>query len=32
MTATHVDLIERSVHRAHMWINDVAAMFGTNDR
>jgi uncharacterized protein (DUF2267 family) len=32
MAATHVDIIDRSSEKAHVWINDVAAELGTDDR
>lgn len=31
MTATHVDIIDRSVEKAHIWINDLAEELGTED-
>ena len=31
MTTRHVDVIDRSVEQAHIWINDVADEFGTDD-
>ena len=31
MTTHHVDVIDRSVEQAHVWINDVADEFGTED-
>ena len=31
MTTHHVDVIDRSVEQAHMWVNDVADEFGTED-
>jgi len=31
MTTRHVDVIERSTEQAHIWINDVAEQFGTED-
>ncbi len=31
MTTTRVDIIDRSVEKAHIWINDVAAELGTED-
>jgi uncharacterized protein (DUF2267 family) len=31
MTTRHVDLIDRSVEQAHIWIDDVADEFGTDD-
>jgi len=30
--ATHLDVLDRSVEKAHIWINDVAAEMGTSDR
>ena len=32
MTVTHVDIIDRSVEKAHIWVNDVARELGTDDR
>ncbi len=32
MTVTHVDIIDRSVEKAHIWINDLADELGTEDR
>ncbi len=32
MAATRVDIIDRSVEKAHVWLNDVAAELGTEDR
>jgi uncharacterized protein (DUF2267 family) len=32
MTVTHVDIIDRSVEKAHIWVNDVAEELGTDDR
>lgn len=32
MTTGHLDVIDRSVEQAHIWVNDVAAAFGTDDR
>ena len=32
MTASHVDIIERSSETAHIWVNDMAAELGTEDR
>jgi uncharacterized protein (DUF2267 family) len=31
MTTHHVDVIDRSVEQAHVWVNDVADEFGTED-
>ena len=31
MTTRHVDMIDRTVEGAHVWINDVADEFGTED-
>jgi uncharacterized protein (DUF2267 family) len=31
MTTTRVDIIDRSVEKAHIWINDVAAELSTED-
>ena len=31
MSTRHVDLIDRSVEQAHLWINEVADEFGTED-
>ena len=31
-TATHLDILDRSVEGANIWINDVVAELGTNDR
>jgi len=31
MTTTRVDIIDRSVEKAHIWLNDVAAGLGTED-
>jgi uncharacterized protein (DUF2267 family) len=31
MTTHHVDVIDRSVEQAHIWFNDVADEFGTED-
>jgi len=31
MTITHLDIIDRSVEKAHVWINDVAEELGTED-
>lgn len=31
MTVTHVDIIDRSVEKAHIWINDLAEELGTED-
>jgi len=31
MTVTHVDIIDRSVEKAHVWINDLAEELGTED-
>ena len=32
MTTTRVDIIDRSVEKAHIWVNDVAEELGTEDR
>jgi uncharacterized protein (DUF2267 family) len=32
MTTTHLDVLDRSVEKAHVWINDVAAELETDDR
>jgi uncharacterized protein (DUF2267 family) len=32
MTVSHVDIIDRSVEKAHIWINDMAEELGTEDR
>ena len=32
MTTTHLDIIERSVEKTHVWINDVAEELGSDDR
>ncbi|MHB1571288.1 MAG: DUF2267 domain-containing protein [Solirubrobacteraceae bacterium] len=32
MTTTRLDIIDRSVEKAHVWINDVAEELGTEDR
>lgn len=32
MTVTRVDIIDRSVEKAHVWVNDVAEELGTEDR
>jgi uncharacterized protein (DUF2267 family) len=32
MTVTHVDIIDRSVEKAHIWVNEVAEELGTEDR
>lgn len=32
MTVAHVDIIDKSVEKANIWINDVAAELGTEDR
>ena len=32
MTVIHVDIIDRSVEKAHIWVNDVAEELGTEDR
>jgi uncharacterized protein (DUF2267 family) len=32
MTTTRVDIIDRSVEKAHIWINDLAEELGTEDR
>jgi uncharacterized protein (DUF2267 family) len=31
MTTHHVDVIDRGVEQAHVWVNDVADEFGTED-
>jgi hypothetical protein len=31
MTTTRLDIIDRSVEKAHIWINDVAEELGTED-
>jgi len=31
MTTHHLDVIDRSVEQAHVWVNDVADEFGTED-
>jgi uncharacterized protein (DUF2267 family) len=31
MTTHHVDVIDRSMEQAHVWVNDVADEFGTDD-
>ncbi len=31
MTATHVDIIDRSVEKAHVWLNDLEHELGTED-
>jgi len=31
MTITHVDIIDRSVEKAHIWISDLAEELGTDD-
>ena len=31
MTVTRVDIIDRSVEKAHIWVNDLAAELGTED-
>ena len=31
MTVTHVDIIDRSVEKAHIWIDDLAEELGTED-
>ena len=31
MTTTRLDIIDRSVEKAHIWINDVAAELSTQD-
>ena len=31
MTVTHVDIIDRSVEKAHVWINDLAEELSTED-
>jgi len=31
MTTTRVDIIDRSVEKAHIWINDMAAELSTED-
>ena len=32
MTVTRVDIIDRSVEKAHVWINDLARELGTEDK
>jgi uncharacterized protein (DUF2267 family) len=32
MAMTHLDIIDRSVEKAHIWINDLADELGTEDR
>jgi uncharacterized protein (DUF2267 family) len=32
MTMGQLDVIDRSVEQAHIWVNDVAEAFGTDDR
>jgi len=32
MTITHVDIIDRSVEKTHVWLNDLASELGTEDR
>jgi uncharacterized protein (DUF2267 family) len=32
MTTTHLDIIDRSVEKAHVWLNDLAEELGTEDR
>ena len=32
MTVTRLDIIDRSVEKAHIWINDTAEQLGTDDR
>ena len=32
MTVTHLDIIDRSVEKAHIWVNGVAEELGTEDR
>ena len=32
MTTTRVDIIDRSVEKAHVWLNDLAVELGTEDR
>lgn len=32
MTMTHLDILDRSVEKAHVWINDLAEELGTEDR
>ncbi len=32
MTVTHLDVLDRSVEKAHVWINDLADELGTDDR
>jgi len=32
MTVRHVDIIDRSVEKAHVWLNDLASELGTQDR
>ncbi len=32
MTATHANIIDRSVEKAHIWLNDLAEELGTSDQ
>jgi uncharacterized protein (DUF2267 family) len=32
MTVSHVDIIDRSVEKTHVWLNDLASELGTEDR
>src|ERR1035441_5240280 len=32
MTTTRVDILDRSVEKAHVWLNDLAEELGTKDR
>jgi uncharacterized protein (DUF2267 family) len=32
MSTTHVEIIDRSVEKAHIWLNDLAEELGTDDR
>jgi len=32
MTVSHVDIIDRSVEKAHIWLNDLAGELGIEDR
>ena len=32
MTDTHVDIIDRSVEKTHVWLNDLARELGSEDR
>ena len=32
MTVAHVEIIDRSVEKAHIWLNDLARELGTEDR